>query len=150
MGVADGSTTTYVARSNRDLTGFGAPFKVKAPAGATTIYNRFAEAERGRLDLFVTSNGLGDSINSKYAQIGIPLELRVRPGRISSAGGNLNVTVTDGDSPIAGVRVSGGGRSGTTNARGAVRLSISAGSNVIRVRATKSGYVPGQATVRRR
>jgi len=130
-GVADGSPTTYVARSNRELTAFGAPFKVSAPSGATAVYNRFAEAERGRLDLFVTSNGLGDSINSKYAQIGIPLELRVRPSRVSREGGTVNVTVTDGDSPVAGVRVAGGGRSGTTNARGVVRLSISSGSNVI-------------------
>jgi hypothetical protein len=148
-GVADGSTTTYVARSNRDLTSFSS-FKVSAPLGATAVYNRFAQAERGRLDLFVTSNGLGDSINTKYAQIGIPLEIRVRPARVSRDGGTLTVVVTDGDSPVPGVRVSGGRRSGVTNVRGVVRLSISSGSDSLRVRATKSGYVPGQATVRRR
>lgn len=148
-GKSDGTTTTYVARSNADATRFGRAIALTGPLDSSAIYNRSGEAGRGHLDLFVTSDGPAVGISSLYARIGVPLEVSARPRVIRRAGGVVRFTVTDGDAPVEGVRLRAGSRSAVTNSAGEARINIRAGRSSVRVRATKEGYTPGAITVRR-
>jgi hypothetical protein len=148
-GKADGTTTTYVARSNADATRFGRTITLTGPPNSTAIYNRSGEASRGHLDLFVTSDGPAVGISSLYARIGIPLEVTARPRAVRRSGGVVRLTVTDGDTPVEGVRLRAGGRSAITNSAGGARINLRAGRSSVEVRAVKEGYTPGSVTIRR-
>jgi hypothetical protein len=138
----------YVSRSNTTLTSFSQPRKVVLPSETSVVYRTYVEASRGHLDLFVNTDGLG-KVNTKYARIGIPLEVTARPRKLSRAGGNLRIAVTDGDNPVEGATVRIGRRSFTTNRAGIVNLRIRAGSAALKITAEKALYSSTMISVKR-
>lgn len=136
-GFSDGTTNTYVARSNRSGTAFGRKIKILGPTNSASIFNRSAVATRGHLDLFTTASG-DNPDGSRYARIGIPLEMTVRPRRLGSGSSRLRVKVTDGDNPVAGARVRAPGSSALTNARGVAFVTVNRARAAIA--ASKAGY----------
>jgi len=138
----------YAARTNAAGSRFGETLAVSLPAGATTVYRTQSEAARGHLDFFINSDGSG-ATNTKYARIGVPIEMRISPSRIRRLGGFVRAVVTDGDSPLPGVRITGGSAAAVTSASGIARIRIRAGRAAVRLVATKTGYTGARASVSR-
>jgi hypothetical protein len=141
--------TLYVSRSNATLTAFSQPREVVPPTGTGAVYRTYVEASRGHLDLFVNTDGLGE-VDTKYARIGVPLDVSAKPKKLSRNGGKLRITVTDGDSPIEGATVRLGGRTFTTNSEGIVNLRIKAGRAALRMTAEKVLYSSTMILVKRK
>jgi hypothetical protein len=152
-GVADGTSTTYARRSNRDRTAFGRPIKLDGPPGSLNTYFRSAVADRGHLDLFSTANG-DANLGSYYARVGVPLEITgVRPTRLPrGAARYVRVLVTDGDNPVSGATVAAtpGRRPVRTNSSGIARVQVGGRGRSATITATKTLYTPVTVQLPRR
>ena len=71
--------------------------------------------------------------------------LSVDGPKTASRGSSVTFTVSDAGDPVAGAKVTFGGRSATTNAQGKATLRASGGNGV---RAAKAGYNTGTTAVR--
>jgi len=134
--------TIFATRSNPAATAWGRIVKVRAPAGATTIYDLSGEGSPGPLDLLALVDPPTGTLSSWHR--------RILPGLLFTATkskGETVVEVTDAGAPVAGatVKVKGHG-SKTTGGAGTVSFTLKRGR--YRVKATSSGYAPYARRVR--
>ena len=135
-----GDTHVLAARSNPEATEFGAPVDAGAVRGAHSTYSVDASATASALDilaLFGTGTSSGGATYVAHIRPGLTLKARKRSGRVT-------FTVTDAGDPVRGATVRAAGRSGRTDRRGRVTLTLK------RARATASapGYAPASLRIR--
>ena len=142
-----GGRTIVARRSNRTGTVLGAAVTRNAPSG-NAIGTVNISAQSDRLDVLGIMSTVTNQKSVQHTQMlpGLTL-LRSGPGR-SRPGRKYAVTfsVLDAGDPVAGARVSGGGRAATTAANGRATLTLRRGS--VRVTAAKSSYVGAALTMR--
>ena len=131
----------YLRRSNRRGTVFGATVQRPGPAGAVEVQVIDLSAQRDRVDILGTYSAVAGS-NLFHSQALPGLTLAATGGKI------LRFRVTDAGDPIAGARVSVGGRNLVTD--GAGRASVDLRPGRYTAAATKSGYVGATKRVRAR
>ncbi len=125
----------HARRSNRGATRWGAEVTAGRPRGTLQAYRLDASAAGGAVDVLGIFN-LGTTSNAST------FHRRLLPGLQLSArrirGGGVRFTVRDAGAAVRGARVSAGGKSGTTDGGGQVRLDLP--GRAATATATKSGY----------
>jgi hypothetical protein len=124
-------------RSNRAGTSFGAPVTTTPPGGISTGTVNLS-AQTDRLDVLAIVAGVS---TKRLTHTQLLPGLTLARGAAVRKGKRYAVTfnVLDAGDPVAGARVSSGGRSATTGATGRATLVLPRGA--ARVTAAKSGYV---------
>jgi hypothetical protein len=130
----------YVTRTNHAATRIGAVTTLQPP-GSQQVYELEGEGSAGPLELFAN-----DSTGLWHQQVRPKLQLSAS-SRTTATGRVITFRVTDAGDPIAGARVSAGGRSLTTAANGTATLRQRT-RGTIKATASKAGYVPASLTVR--
>ena len=142
-----GGRTIVARRSNRTGTVLGAAVTRNAPSG-NTIGTVNISAQADRLDVLGIMSTVTNQKSVQHTQMLPGLTLlrsgpaRSRPGRRYA----VTFSVLDAGDPVAGARVSGGGRAATTAANGRATLTLRRGA--VRVSASKSRYVEAALTMR--
>jgi hypothetical protein len=147
-----GRLEVVVRRSNPAVTAWGSPVVLAPPKGAGDVWSLSGSGIGGALDVLAAASGSNANAIAEY-------QTRVLAGLTLSGPGKLarghrqRVTfhVTDAGDPVHGARVSAGGVSGHTNAKGAVTLWLgpfSAHARRVTVSATASGYTPAALVLR--
>jgi hypothetical protein len=138
--------TVFVTRTNKAAGRREPVQKLKAPPGTGFLADADGEGSQGALDLFVKSDAGGNygffhaHVLARFA-LGAKVA-RHRKGRPAK----VTLIVRDAGDPVAGVKIKIGRRPLTTNAKGAVTLTLKSGS--YSVKATASGYKAASAKVR--
>lgn len=132
----------HAARSNRAASRFGAVQVVPAPGGSPTPFELNGEGSAGPLDA-VARYSTGSALAWWHRQVLPPLTVTAKR---NPATRTVTVAVSDVGDPVAGARVTVGGRQGRTDAGGRVAFAGLAATGS--VRATAAGYAPGQASYR--
>jgi hypothetical protein len=135
-----GEPRVLAARSNRRGNRFGAPVDAGAVRGAHSTYSVDASATSSALDvlaLFGTGNESGGATYAARIKPGLTLKARKRSGRVT-------FTVTDAGDAVRGAIVRAAGRSGRTDRRGRVTLTLRRGTAT----ASAPGYTPAKRRVR--
>jgi hypothetical protein len=127
------SGSVYAARSRTSGAHFGAAVRVASP-GNGSVYQLAALAlADGSVDVY--ANAGGSPKNGLWAQV-------LLPGLTVSVA-NDTVRVLDDGFPVSGAKVTGGGKSSTTDTKGEAPLTgIAAGATLA---VTKAGYAPAAA-----
>lgn len=133
------------AHTNAAVTKVGAVGSWGAPKGTATIWATATSAEAGGLDVAISSEARS-AVNVWHAHL--TRTLSVDGPRTAGRGSSVTFTVTDAGDPVAGARVSFGGRTATTNGQGKATLRAPGGTGGAGVRAAKSGYNTGATAVR--
>lgn len=123
----------YVARSNPSAIRFGAPVDIGVVKGGDTVYT---------LDISATADSADVLSVFSVGNNAATFVKRVLPGLTLAAkrsGKTVTFTVTDAGDPVAGAKVKAGGRSGSTDAKGKVKLTL---KSKTASRASKGGYAP--------
>jgi hypothetical protein len=136
-----GDPDVLARRSNKSATKFGAVVNAGHPKDAMQAYKLDASAAGGALDVLGNFNiGTSTTAVTSYRRIRPGLTLRARPGRLPKGERTrVRFTVLDAGAAVRGARVAAGGKSGSTDGRGHVTLSLKARTPVT-ARATHSGY----------
>jgi hypothetical protein len=140
----------FARRSNRSATVFGAVVDAGRPRGASSIYRLDASATRSSLDLFGNmSTGVSSTTSTWYTRVfpGLTLHAATRKlhrGRRSA----VTFTVLDAGDRVAGARVSAGGASGVTSAKGRVTLKLVGRGRSVGAAVTAKGYVGAKLRLR--
>jgi hypothetical protein len=145
----NGQPQVFAERSNKAMTRFGATVDAGSPPGAASDYRLDASATGGALDLFGSfAFGTSSSVSTWYRRLLPGLTLTASPGKLHS-GRRTRVTflVTDAGDPVKGARVSAGGHSGATNAKGKVTLELET-QHALSATATDAGYVVAGARLK--
>jgi len=148
-----GGGRIWARRSNRSATAWGAITSTPVRRGTVTVYKLAGNAQSGLLDLFGAFAGGGPGVQTWHTQLQAGLTLTAAPAS-ATAGARRSqpivLRVTDAGEPVAGAKVTLGGASATTGARGTVTLNLPAGARrgLRTARATRAGYVDATATVR--
>jgi hypothetical protein len=132
--------TIHARRSNRGATRWGAEVSAGRPRGTLQSYRLDASAIGGAVDVLGVFN-LGTSTNAAtfHRRLLPGLTLTASPGRLRRGRPTeVRFTVRDAGDAVRGARVSAGGRSGTTDGRGRVELTLP--GRATRATATKTGY----------
>jgi len=135
-----GETHVLAARSNPEATKFGARVDAGAVRGAHSTYSVDASATSSALDilaLFGTGNSSGGATYVKRIEPGLTIKARKHDGRVT-------FTVTDAGDAVRGATVRAAGRSGRTNGKGRVTLTLKRG----KARASAQGYAPARLRIR--
>ena len=131
-----GDKHVYVSRSSEDAVRFGEPVDVGAVKDGHSVYS---------LDISATASGADDVLAVFGVGTGTDTATyvtRVLPGLTLAgkrAGDSVTFTVTDAGEPVKSAKVKAGGKSGTTDSKGKVKLTL---KSKTASRATKSGYEP--------
>jgi hypothetical protein len=136
-----GDPDVLARRSNRGVTTFGATVNAGHPRDALQAYNLNANASGNALDVLANFNiGTATDAVTSYRRLLPGLTLQASPARLRSGRPTeVRFTVRDAGAPVRGARVKVGGRSGTTNGRGRVTLTLQS-KKAVTARATRSGY----------
>jgi hypothetical protein len=139
----------FARRSDKSATEFGAPVKVKPPAGQQTAYKIAGSAQSGALDVVVLFGGSGPKQAQWHTQILPGLGVKASPAKIKRGKAtSVTFTVTDPDA-VKGAKVSAGGKSATTNAGGKATITLGpTKSKSINATASKTGYTSGSTKVK--
>jgi hypothetical protein len=136
-----GDQHVMVARSNPAATRFGAAVDAGAVKGAHSTYTLDISGTSSGADVLAVFGASDDSSASTYVT-------RVLPG-LTLAGkrskDRVTFTVTDAGDPVKGATVKAGGKSGKTDAKGRVVLTLKSKSAS---RATAGGYEPASLKAR--
>lgn len=139
----------FARRSNKAATRFGPAVRVIAPKGTQSDFKLSGNAQSGLLDVVGL---LGSSTGTQaqwHTQLLPGLDLSAAPAKIKgSKSTSVTFTVSDPD-PVSGAKVSAGGKSATTNAKG--RAAIDVGptkSKSITATAKKPGYTSATERIR--
>jgi hypothetical protein len=131
----------FARRSNLAATRFGPAVKVAIPKGQQSVFKIAGNAQSGPLDVIAL---LGSSTGTQaqwHTQILPALDLSASPAKINGAKTTaVKFSVSDPD-PVKGAKVSAGGKSATTDAKG--RATIDLGptkAKSIKATAKKAGY----------
>jgi hypothetical protein len=136
-----GDPDVLARRSNKGATKFGATVNAGHPKDAAQAYKVDASAAGGALDVLGNFN-IGDTTTAvtSYRRLLAGLTLQARPGRLRKRERtDVRFTVRDAGAAVKGAKVRAGGRSGTTDARGRVTLTIKS-ANALKATAKRSGY----------
>jgi hypothetical protein len=136
-----GDQHVMVARSNEAATRFGAAVDAGAVKDAGSTYSLDLSAASSGADVMAVFGSTKDQFSSTYIT-------RVLPGLTLAAKRSKNkvtFTVTDAGDPVKGATVKAGGKSGKTDAKGRVVLTLKAKSAS---RATAGGYEPASLKAR--
>ncbi len=131
--------------TNASVTKVGAVGSWGAPKGTATIWSTTTSAEAGGLDVAISSEARS-AVNVWHTHL--TRTLSVNGPATAGRGSSVTFTVSDAGDPVAGARVTFGGRSATTNAQGKATLRAPGGTGGAGVRAAKSGYNTGASGVR--
>jgi hypothetical protein len=136
-----GDPDVLARRSNKGATKFGAVVNAGHPKDAAQAYKLDASAAGGALDVLGNFNiGTTTTAVTSYRRILPGLTLKASPGKVKRGEPTeVRFTVRDAGAPVKGAKVKADGKSGTTDAKGRVTLSISSRKPVT-ARATRSGY----------
>jgi len=136
-----GDPDVLARRSNRGATTFGAVVNAGHPRDAMQAYKLDGSAAGGALDVLGNFNiGTTASAVTSHRRILPGLTLRASPERLRRGAPTVvRFTVLDAGAPVRGARVRAGGKSGTTDGRGRVTLSLKS-RRPVRARATRTGY----------
>ena len=104
-------------------------------------YKLDGSAAGGALDVLGNFNiGTTSTAVTSHRRILPGLTLRASPGRLRRGAPTVvRFTVLDAGAPVRGARVRAGGKSGTTDRRGRVTLSLKS-RRPVRAKATHAGY----------
>lgn len=133
--------TIHARRSNRGATRWGAEVSAGRPGGTLQAYRLDASAIGGAVDVLGVFN-LGTSTKAAtfHRRLQPGLTLTAAPGRLRRGRTTtVRFTVKDAGDAVRGARVSAGGRSGTTDGRGRVELTLP--GRTVTASAARSGYV---------
>ena len=136
-----GDPDVLARRSNTGATRFGATVNAGHPKDAAQAYKVDASAAGGALDVLGNFN-IGDTTTAvtSYRRLLAGLTLQVKPGRLRRGQRtDVRFTVRDAGAAVKGAKVRAGGRSGTTNARGRVTLTLKS-TRALNATAKRSGY----------
>jgi hypothetical protein len=148
--VIKGSLHVLARRSNKQASYFGAVVDGGRPSGASSIYRLDANATAGALDVFAnTSIGTSSNTSTFYRRVLPGLTLTASPAKLHK-GKKRAVTfrVLDARDPVAGAKVSAGGKSGPTNTKGFVTLTLRGRGHSVSAVATASGYTAAHLRLR--
>jgi hypothetical protein len=136
-----GDPDVLARRSNKSVSRFGATVNASHPRDAAQAYNLDANAAGNALDVLANFNiGTTTDAVTSYRRLLPGLTLKARPGRLRKGEPtDVRFTVRDAGDPVSGARVKVAGRSGTTDNRGRVTLTLTA-RRAVEARATRSGY----------
>jgi hypothetical protein len=136
-----GDKRVFVARSNKDATRWGAAVDAGVVKDAHSVYTLDLSATSSGADVLAVF-GVGTGADSST------YITRVLPG-LSLAGkrngSKVTFTVTDAGDPVAGAKVKAGAKSGSTDGKGRVTLTL---KRKTASRATKTGYEPATLKAR--
>ena len=136
-----GDPDVLARRSNKGATRFGATVNAGHPKDAMQAYKLDANVAGNALDVLANFNidTTTDAVTS-YRRLRPGLTLKASPGRLRKGErSQVRFTVLDAGDPVSGARVKVAGRSGTTDGRGRVTLSLTL-RRAVEARATRSGY----------
>ena len=136
-----GDPDVLARRSNKGATKFGATVNAGHPKDAAQAYKLDANAVDGALDVLGSFN-IGDSTTAvtSYRRLLPGLTLQAKPGKLRKGKqADVRFTVRDAGAAVTGAKVKAGGKSGTTNAKGRVTLTIKSGKSVT-AKATRKGH----------
>ncbi len=145
-----GRVVIVARRSNPQVTAWGAASVVAAPAGTVSAYALSAAgppSPLGPLDAF-GSFASGSTLLTYHTLILPALGLSVSGSVSRRSGGKLTIIASDALTPLPGVHVVVGGRSGVTNASGRLTLAIGpTEASRLTLVASDGGYVNASVTV---
>jgi hypothetical protein len=136
-----GDQHVLVARSNLSATQFGAAVDASAVKNAHSLYTLDISGTSSAADVFGVFGTQDDSSASTFVT-------RVLPGlslAAKRAKDKVTFTVTDAGDPVKGATVKAGGKSGKTDSKGRVVLTL---KSKTASRATASGYEPASLKAR--
>jgi hypothetical protein len=136
-----GDPDVLARRSNKRATQFGAVVNAGHPRDAMQAYKLDASAVGGALDVLANFNiGSTTTAVTSHRRILPGLTLRASPERLRRGKPtDVRFTVLDAGDAVRGARVRADGRSGTTDGRGRVTLSLRS-RKAVTARATRTGY----------
>jgi hypothetical protein len=138
----------YFTRTSKDATEHGDIVSIAGPPGTSQIWRLLGEGSLGPLDVLAHVS-TPNSLATWHTRVLPPLEVTAKANRGApkAAKGGVTVTVTDAGDPVRGVKVSLGGVTKTTNARGRAVFTVRRGRKYTAT-ATQRGYRKDKATVR--
>jgi hypothetical protein len=139
---SSGAPRVLAARSNRGATRFGAAVPAGRAGKAEAAYRLDASsAPGGGLDLLGNFNDGTSSLSATYHRRILPgLALAASPAKLRKGKAtDVRFTVRDAGAAVKGARVKAGGKSGTTDGKGRVTLTIKS-KKAVGATATRSGY----------
>jgi hypothetical protein len=136
-----GDPDVLARRSNRGATRFGATVNAGHPGGAMQAYKLDANVFGNAIDVLGNFNiGTTTDAVTSYRRLLPGLTLSATPGRLRRGEQTaVRFTVRDAGDAVSGARVRVGARSGTTDGRGRVTLTLTL-SRAVDARATRTGY----------
>jgi hypothetical protein len=136
-----GDPDVLARRSNESATRFGATVNAGHPRNAAQAYKLDANAAGNALDVLAGFNiGRTTDAATSYRRLLPGLTLQASPGKLRKGEPTeVRFTVRDAGDPVSGARVRAGGRSGTTDGRGRVTLTLTS-SRAVTAKATRDGY----------
>ncbi|MDQ4125021.1 MAG: hypothetical protein M3134_05410 [Actinomycetota bacterium] len=151
---ANGVPVVFARRSNADATRFGRTVRVRSPKAlgdCNSLYSLTTAAQSDVLDVIAnfTDGCSGGNVAFWHTQLRPGLTLAVRP-RTFTRRATVVFTLTDAGDPVAGARVTAGGKSATTDEDGKASIELGPYSSArrLKAKATKAGYVPAAVTLR--
>jgi hypothetical protein len=146
-----GDPDVLARRSNKGATRFGATVNGGHPRNVAQAYNLDASAAGNALDVLASFNiGTSSNAATSYRRLLPGLTLHASPSRLRKGDQTeVRFTVSDAGDPVSGATVKVGGRSGTTNGRGRVTLTLTS-NRALTARATHSGYTAATKLLRLR
>lgn len=136
-----GDPDVLARRSNRGATRFGAIVNAGHPRDALQAYRLDANGTGNALDVLANFNiGTSTDAVTSYRRLLPGLTLTASPARLRRGRPtNVRFTVRDAGAAVRGARVTVPGRSGATDSRGRVTITLQS-KKAVRARATRSGY----------
>ena len=133
-----GDPDVLARRSNGRATRFGATVNAGHPKDAAQAYKLDANAAGNALDVLANFNlGTTTDAVTSYRRLRPGLTLKAHPGRLRKGEPTaVRFTVLDAGDAVSGARVKAAGRSGTTDGRGRVTLTVTSGRAVTAPRPT--------------
>lgn len=151
---ANGVPVVFARRSNLDGTSFGGVTRARAPSAlgdCNALFTVTTAAQAAVLDVVgnFTDGCSGSEVAFWHTQLRPGLTLTARP-RTFTRKATVVFTVTDAGDPVAGARVTAGGKSATTDDDGKASIALGPYSSPRRLtaKATMSGYAPATVTLR--
>jgi hypothetical protein len=146
----NGGAAKFFARrsSAKNPAKFGPFVAAGAPSKMDSCYSLEGNAQAGTLDIVALCGNVSGT-GHWHTQVDPGLAIQTSPSKVNGkSGGALKVTVTDPD-PVKGAKVSGGGHSATTDAKGHATLSIAAtNKKKVTITVTHAGYTTATRTVK--
>lgn len=131
----------YASRSNEAVTVFGKPVVLRYPSGADTVWKLGGEGSLGPgLDVLAHAGPLVGDAASWHTQVLPGLTLKAKGGAV------VSFTVTDAGDPVAGAKITVGGKTLTTDAAGKASADLPAGK--LKATASRAGYTSATVKVR--